>query len=126
VFELLRLESGSAFLLTKKVYRELQASIENAEVAAHLSKHFNRFEILKEIGRGVMSYVFKAVRRDQDIEQVVALKLLKSAVIDEKTSARFFSECSILAGLSHPNICRFIDSGVSGQMRFIATELIDW
>ena len=84
------------------------------------------FEIVEEIGAGGMGVVYRASRVDDNFEQYVAIKLLKSGFQSDFTLARFCSERQILAKLHHPNIARLLDGGTTaeGQPYFVM-ELIE-
>ena len=69
------------------------------------------------IGSGGMGAVWRARRSDGRFEGAVAVKLLHLAGFDEHAARRFAREGTLLARLSHPNIARLFDAGVtqSGQ-----------
>ena len=70
------------------------------------------YQLLDEIGRGGMGVVFRAQRADGQFEQHVAVKLL-SHTGSSTLYKRFLDERQILANLSHPNIARLLDGGVT-------------
>jgi serine/threonine-protein kinase len=62
---------------------------------------------------------------DERGEQLVALKVIKDELAnDENFISMFLDEAKILSKLSHPNIIRTLEFGVSGEHRFIAMELL--
>jgi serine/threonine protein kinase/tetratricopeptide (TPR) repeat protein len=63
------------------------------------------------LGRGGMGSVYLAERVDGEVEQRVAVKLLRPGSDDPQLRQRFLAERQILAGLSHPNIARLLDAG---------------
>ena len=71
------------------------------------------WHVLRELGRGGMAVVMLAERIDGQFEQRVALKLIKRGMDSEAVLARFLRERQILARLSHPNIARLLDGGLS-------------
>jgi eukaryotic-like serine/threonine-protein kinase len=73
-----------------------------------------------------MGMVYRAARVDENFEQHVAIKLLRSGFHSDFTLARFRSERRILAKLQHPNIARLLDGGTTpeGQPYFVM-ELIE-
>jgi tetratricopeptide (TPR) repeat protein len=75
------------------------------------------WRILRELGRGGMGVVMLAERLDGQFEQRVALKLVKRGMDSEAVLARFLRERQILARLSHPNIARLLDGGLSSDGR---------
>ena len=65
------------------------------------------------LGAGGMGVVWKAHRSDGRYEGAVALKLLQLAVLERHAEATFTLEGTLLARLSHPNIARLLDAGVT-------------
>ena len=65
------------------------------------------------LGAGGMGVVWKAHRSDGRYEGAVALKLLQLAVLEGHAEATFTLEGTLLARLSHPNIARLLDAGVT-------------
>jgi len=84
------------------------------------------YRLLRELGRGGMSVVWLAERADGNLKREVALKLPFLASPNSTLAARFARERDILAGLSHPNIARIHDAGVSthGQP-YLALEYVE-
>ena len=75
------------------------------------------WRIQRELGRGGMGVVMLAERIDGQFEQLVALKLIKRGMDSEAVLGRFLRERQILARLSHPNIARLLDGGLSTDGR---------
>ena len=71
------------------------------------------YRVLSPIGQGGMGSVWLAERCDGRFEGRAAVKLLNIAVMGRTGEERFRREGSILARLTHPNIARLIDAGVS-------------
>jgi tetratricopeptide (TPR) repeat protein len=81
-----------------------------------------RFQLLAEAGAGGMGAVFRA--RDLATGATVAVKILTGR--DLREAQRFDQEASILAGLVHPAIVRYIAHGVGESgARYIAMEWLD-
>ena len=72
------------------------------------------YTLLKAIGRGGMGSVWLASRNDGRYEGHAAVKLLNADLVGRAGGERFRREGTILARLTHPNIARLIDAGVSG------------
>ncbi|ANM29628.1 hypothetical protein ABI59_08620 [Acidobacteria bacterium Mor1] len=68
------------------------------------------YRIEKLLGEGGMGVVYLA-RRD-DLDHLVAIKLLRDARLSKSRRDRFLREQRVLAGLTHPSICRLHDAGV--------------
>ncbi|MEQ1515215.1 MAG: serine/threonine-protein kinase [Usitatibacteraceae bacterium] len=71
------------------------------------------FRLVELLGRGGMGEVWRAAQTGGHVEREIALKLPVNVVNGTLTAARFLRERSILASLSHPNIARLIDAGIS-------------
>lgn len=84
-----------------------------------------RYEILGELGHGAMGNVYKA--KDPLIDRVVAIKTINlSLALDEKEEyeERFYQEAKAAGRLNHPNIVTIYDVGKSGDVAYIAMELL--
>jgi serine/threonine-protein kinase len=75
------------------------------------------YRTLQVIGRGGMGVVYRAVRADGEFDQQVALKLIHLDMETPATRARFLAERQLLARLTHPNIARLQDGGVTEEGR---------
>jgi tetratricopeptide (TPR) repeat protein len=84
------------------------------------------WRIQRELGRGGMGVVMLAERNDGQFEQRVALKLIKRGMDSDAVLSRFLHERRILARLSHPNIARLLDGGLSTDGRpFFVMEFVE-
>jgi tetratricopeptide (TPR) repeat protein len=84
------------------------------------------WRVRRELGRGGMGVVMLAERIDGQFEQRVALKLIKRGMDSEAVLNRFLHERQILARLSHPNIARLLDGGLSTDGRpFFVMEYVE-
>ncbi len=79
------------------------------------------WRLKRVIGRGGMGAVYLAERADGEYEHEAALKILPFGLDTEVARMRFLTERQILAGLTHPNIARLLDGGVtdSGTPYFV-------
>ena len=69
-----------------------------------------RFEILSMLGAGGMGVVYKA--RDRELDDLVALKMLKREVAgDREPLERLKSELKLARKITHPNVLRTFDFG---------------
>ena len=84
------------------------------------------YSLVSEIGRGGMGSVWLAERVDGLFRRAVAVKFLNPALVGSGGEERFRREGALLAQLSHPNIARLIDAGVtsSGQP-YLVIEHVD-
>ncbi len=89
--------------------------------------HFGRYEIIEELGRGAMGIVYKAY--DPLIERFVAIKTINLQALSEteraEYTARFYQEAKAAGCLNHPNIVTIYDLGESGDVAYIAMELME-
>ena len=83
------------------------------------------YELIEELGQGGMGQVYRARRADGQFEQEVALKLLGMGLPSPEARERFVAERQILASLSHPNIARLLDGGISDEGQpYFALEVV--
>lgn len=84
----------------------------------------NRYEIIKRIGGGGMSEVYKA--KCHKLNRYVAIKVLKEEFGKDSNFVKKFNiEAQAAAGLSHPNIVNIYDVVNENNMHFIVMELIE-
>ncbi len=82
------------------------------------------FELLREIGRGGMGVVYEA--RQLSLQRSVALKVLTpGAGLEPAAILRFRREAAAAAALEHEGIVKVHATGVSGDVHWIAMELVD-
>jgi diguanylate cyclase (GGDEF)-like protein len=88
--------------------------------------HLGRYEIIDELGRGAMGIVYKA--HDPLIERAVAIKAINLEPLSAKEKVefetRFYQEAKAAGHLNHPNIVTIYDLGKSGDIAYIAMELM--
>ncbi len=88
------------------------------------------YRLIREIGRGGMGAVYYALDEQAQPPREAAIKMLRDA-LDPEHARRFLHEQRVLAGLKHPGIARFYDSGTTSDghpwlaMEFVAGEPID-
>jgi len=74
-----------------------------------------------------MGVVYRA--RQEELERVVALKVLRPALLSERLLKRFELEKQVLARLQHPGISQILEAGTTdlgfGRQPWFAMELID-
>src|ERR1017187_1320328 len=72
------------------------------------------------VGSGGMGDVYLAQRRDGVVQQTVAVKVLRAAYQEVLPD-----EAATLQKLSHPNIARYLDSGLTGDShRYVVMEYV--
>ena len=83
-----------------------------------------RYEIVRELGEGGMGNVYQA--RDRDLDEIVALKMLKGEIGgDPDMLQRFIREIKVARMIAHPNVVRVFDTGTYEANRYITMEYID-
>ena len=93
---------------------------------AHEGDTVGPYQLKREIGRGGMSTVWQAVRSDGSVKRVVALKLPHAGVRGAEFAERLARERDILAALTHPNIARLYDAGLSASGQpYLAMEYVE-
>jgi hypothetical protein len=82
------------------------------------------YDVERELGRGGMAAVFKAI--EIPVERTVALKVLLPELGLTATAAdRFRREASLVAGLDHPNIVQVYRVGQVGGIFYIAMRFVE-
>ncbi len=76
-------------------------------------KQIGPWNLVRLIGRGGMGAVYLVERSDGQYEQQAALKLLPMGLGNSAARQAFLAERQILARLSHRNIARLLDGGVT-------------
>lgn len=108
-----------------------RASRKAPDRAASLSGELldSRYQVLKKLGEGGMSYVYLAA--EVATGQEVAIKVLAPKLASDKSSvARMRREAGLAMRLDHPNVCRIIRLGESEDglvylvMPFLKGELL--
>ena len=84
------------------------------------------WKLERPLGQGGMGTVWLARRRDGRFEGTAAIKFLTLALAGAEGEARFRAEGTVLARLTHANIARLLDAGVSpsGQP-YLVLEHVD-
>jgi eukaryotic-like serine/threonine-protein kinase len=86
-----------------------------------------RYDVEKELGRGAMAVVFKAV--DPVIGRTVAIKTIRLehgvGLEQEELRQRLYREAQSAGNLNHPNIVTIYDIGEEGDLSYIAMEFVE-
>jgi len=101
-----------------------QTIILSSERPAERSGIEDRYQIVRELGRGGMGIVCQA--RDKLLERDVALKQLNQSLFDaEEARTRFLHEARAASRLNHPNIVSVYDVIEDKASLFIAMEYVE-
>jgi serine/threonine-protein kinase len=98
---------------------------------AYDGSQIGAYKVIRKIGEGGMGLVFLAERADGQFAREVALKVIKRGMDSESILRRFQIERQIQARLTHPNIARLYDGGLTDDglpyftMEYIEGEPID-
>ena len=124
--ELVRLHGQAA-----DFFDQLSANIAAVAALEIDSAPGSRFQIgpyqtIEAIGHGGMGAVYRAERIDGAFAHQVAIKLLHRDMDNPELRARFLAERQILANLSHDQIARLLDGGVTTEGRpYFVMEYVD-
>jgi serine/threonine-protein kinase len=111
-------ESGSAATLA--------LSSGAAAAALTIGRGFaGRYEILGAVGQGGMGVVYRA--RDRQLDEVVALKVLRSDLLREDATLldRFKQEIKLARKITHRNVLRTHDFGEADGISYISMEYLE-
>lgn len=110
---------GSSFL-------ESSPTIDDETVPSLAGQTVGAYTLDTPLGMGGMGTVWRARRSDGRFEGFVALKLLNLALVGHGGDERFRREGTLLARLTHPNIARLLDAGVTATGQpYLVLEYIE-
>jgi eukaryotic-like serine/threonine-protein kinase len=121
-------EAGRGYLETPPFERVAQIGEQSdADIGASLvGQRIGGFRLSRVLGRGGMAVVYLAEREGCDFRQQVAIKLLRRGLYSEFEQRLFQIERRVLAALSHPNIARLIDGGVTeAGIPYLVMDYVD-
>jgi non-specific serine/threonine protein kinase/serine/threonine-protein kinase len=97
-----------------------------SDSAARIGTRIGPYRIVHEIGHGGMGNVYLATRDDEQYQQQVAIKVLKTGLAGDVMRRRFRTEMQILADLNHPNIARLLDGGeTTDHVPYLVMEYVE-
>nr|HEX4316918.1 protein kinase [Kofleriaceae bacterium] len=83
-----------------------------------------RYELIELIGTGAMGAVYRA--RDPELDEIVALKIIRDHVADvERATEMFRREVKLARRVTHRNVARTFELGRAGDVVFCTMELVD-
>jgi tRNA A-37 threonylcarbamoyl transferase component Bud32/tetratricopeptide (TPR) repeat protein len=115
----------SAESLTDHIAEAAGEILQANEYASNQSM-WGPYRVIRPLGRGGMGAVYLAERTDGEVEQRVAIKVVRSSADLPAFHERFLRERRILASLNHPGIARLLDANhtADGQP-YLVMEFID-
>jgi serine/threonine protein kinase/tetratricopeptide (TPR) repeat protein len=89
-----------------------------------LPESIGPYRIIEVIGEGGMGIVYKGEQRDP-VRRVAAIKVIKLGMDTKEIVARFDTERQALALMSHPNVAKVFEAGMTEQGRpYFAMEFV--
>ena len=93
-------------------------------VTPPMTRIAGRYEILNLLGEGGMGTVYRA--RDTELDELVALKVLRRELVESPAMlARFRQEAKLARRVTHRNVARTFDIGEHEGEKFLTMELVD-
>lgn len=97
---------------------------ESLQAAPPSIAFLERFEIVRELGRGGMGVVLLA--RQKSLDRLVAVKMLNTAhTTAASLLVRFRREAANLVRLKHPNLVRLYDFDLNAPEPYLVIELVE-
>jgi serine/threonine protein kinase/tetratricopeptide (TPR) repeat protein len=79
-----------------------------------------RYQVIEDLGKGGMGHVYKVL--DREINEVIALKILKRGLLDDGEAVeRFHNELKLARRISHKNVCGLYHLGKDENETFYIT-----
>ena len=95
------------------------------EAPSLAGQRLGAYTLESPLGQGGTGTVWRARRNDGRFEGAVAIKLLHLSLLGQAGAQRFSREGNILARLTHPNIARLLDAGLTdGGQPYLVIELV--
>jgi serine/threonine-protein kinase len=106
--------------------QRLSASEAMADSDRWLGREFAGFTLVALLGQGGAAFVYRGERDEGGVLQRVAVKIMRRLVVGRDELRQFRRERTALAQLTHPNIARYLDGGVTDDgVAYIVLELVE-
>jgi len=120
-------ENPQVVLAESALTRPFALDPESLLAGAHdplLGKNIGSYRLEEQLGIGGMGAVYRATRQDGLVEHTVAIKLVRRS--SPEFVRRFENECQALAKMSHANIARMLDTGITDEgTPFLVMEYVE-
>jgi serine/threonine protein kinase len=124
VESLLSFDSDSASSLIDCVSDTAEDMLRSGD--ARQPSYCGPYRLIRLLGSGCMGAVYLAERTDGEIQQKVAVKVLRAGANRPSWRDRFLKERQFLANLNHPSIARVIDAGHTAEGQpYLVMEYVD-
>ena len=126
IVSLLQMENEADGFFDSPAVFQYASIIDDTNVESSVGRQIGKYQIVKEIGTGGMGAVYLATRIDGNLEQQVAIKMLRREFNTKEIRQRFENEKEIQSTLNHPNIAHLIDAGTTkDSIPFLVMEFIE-
>jgi serine/threonine protein kinase len=105
-------EDAETFLAEPVDAGQIAMALDEQVTVTEMPTFGDRFRILELLGQGGMGSVFLAWQT-RPVERKVAIKTVKAGKVPEVLLNRFELERNVLARLSHPNISKIYEAGIT-------------
>ncbi|CAN5139026.1 hypothetical protein BH23BAC3_BH23BAC3_04980 [soil metagenome] len=126
------IEKADLFFSGKKKLKDKVADFATTERTREfrredlIGKTIGSYKLTGLLGEGGMGAVYLAVRTDGQFDHSVAIKIIRNDLGKSGIYNRFVQERQILAGLTHENIARLYDGGVTENgLPYLIMEHVD-
>jgi serine/threonine protein kinase len=114
---------GTQLIPAEEISASQTKTLQTPLELARRSTFANRYDVIEELGRGGMGRVYRVF--DKQIQEEVALKLLKPEIAaDKKTIERFRNEIKFARKIAHRNVCRMYDISEEEGTQYITMEYV--
>ncbi|NIM90241.1 MAG: protein kinase [Candidatus Aminicenantes bacterium] len=114
---------GTQLIPAEEISASQTKTLQTPMELARRSTFANRYDVIEELGRGGMGAVYRVF--DKQIQEEVALKLLKPEIAaDKKTIERFRNEIKFARKIAHRNVCRMYDLSEEEGTQYITMEYV--
>ncbi|HWC99631.1 MAG TPA: serine/threonine-protein kinase [Candidatus Sulfopaludibacter sp.] len=111
--EALLAHDGKGEVMVESIVAGAALALQPETEAIRAGDRLGPYSIVREIGQGGMGTVYEAVRKDDQFDQRVAIKVVSQGLETGFVLDRFRRERQVLADLQHPNIARLLDGGAT-------------